>query len=104
MMKRLRRISVAAILLAGFAAPLASPVTDKRTATGLFRPSDTRLELGGSEGMLVRIVAMSRRGVMVECEGLAGARFTSEIPEPLASPLSLGAEARLTARRAVIEG
>ena len=91
----------------GFAAPLVESIPTKDGyRVALFRPADTRLDLGpNAAGLPVRIVDIRGRGALrtIECQTLGGLRLTAELTEQAAAAFEAGQRAKLTARRAVID-
>ncbi|MGH7017243.1 MAG: sulfate/molybdate ABC transporter ATP-binding protein [Caulobacteraceae bacterium] len=72
----------------------------------LFRPYDAELDAGaGSEGVAVRIRDLRVRGAsaVIVCEDEDGGLFTVETPVERARSLAKGANARMTARRVVMD-
>jgi sulfate transport system ATP-binding protein len=91
----------------GFSAPVLFPIAPADgQATALFRPADTRLEVGPhAKGLPVRIAQISGRGSirLVECQALGGQHLVAELAEQSAAQFEVGQSVRLTARRVVLE-
>ena len=91
----------------GFAAPVVESIqAPDGPGVALFRPADTRLDMGSNAiGLPVRIVDIRGRGALrtIECQTLGGLRLTAELTEQTAAAFALGQRAKLNARRAVIE-
>jgi sulfate transport system ATP-binding protein len=87
----------------GFTAEAMGPVANGR-GMGLFRPSETEISAAG-EGLPVRVVAVSGRGpvMRIEVETADGVMLAAEMSAALASQLTPGLPARLTARRAMAD-
>jgi sulfate transport system ATP-binding protein len=91
----------------GFSAPIATPLHPAEgPAVALFRPEDTRLDASvGAEGVPVRVVDIRGRGSLrlIDCLAVGGEHLIAEVAEAAAGPFRVGREARLVARRVVIE-
>ena len=90
----------------GFTAPVLGHTPSDGPGVALFRPTDTGLDAGqGAEGLPVRVVEVRGRGSLrrVECLAANGRRFTAEMAADLSAVFTSGLDARLTARRVIID-
>jgi sulfate transport system ATP-binding protein len=90
----------------GFTAPVLGAAPSDGPGMALFRPTDTGLDAGrNAHGLPVRVVEVRGRGPLrkVECQASNGRRFTAEMAADLSAVFTSGLDARLTARRVIID-